>query len=91
MRFVLQSARKLTLHIMQLGVKKQLIAQEARMDQHHQQEHVRNAPVDIIRWVGIQSAKHVKVVCIKTLQHKISVKIAQLGNINRSHIKRTVF
>ena len=81
MRFVLQSARKLTLHIMQLGVKKQLIAQEARMDQHHQQEHVRNAPVDFIRRVEIQSAKHVKVVCIKTLQHKINVKNAPRGNI----------
>ena len=66
MRFVLQSARKLTLHIMRLGVKKQLIAQKARMAQHHQQEHVLNAPVDFIRWVEIQSAKHVKVVCIKT-------------------------
>ena len=51
---------------MQLGVKKQLIAQEERMDQHHQQEHVLNAPVDFIRWVEIQSAKHVKVVCIRT-------------------------
>jgi hypothetical protein len=51
---------------MQLGVKLQKIAQKARMDQHHQQEHVRNAPVDFIRRVEIQSAKHVKVVCIKT-------------------------
>ena len=51
---------------MQLGVKKQLIAQKARMAQHHQQEHVLNAPVDFIRCVEVQSAKHVKVVCIKT-------------------------
>ena len=60
------------------------------MDQHHQQEHVRNAPVDFIRRVEIQSAKHVKVVCIKTLQHKINVKNAPRGNINRSDIKRIV-